>query len=205
MIRVATMVEKPSVLIIGDSISMGYTPLVKELTAGRLDVERIKPNGGDSANVLAHLDEWIAGRPMAAIHFNCGLHDLKRDRKTGALQQPLEVYVRNLREIIRRLRENTAARLIWATITPVMDERHRKVKEFDRLESDVRAYNAAALEVVREAGLDVNDLHAAVEREGVEECICEDGVHMTPKGDLALARAVVICLLGVSPPANISR
>ncbi len=197
------MAEKPLVLIIGDSISMGYTPLVKDLTAERLDVERIKQNGGDSANVLAHLDEWIGGLPIAIVHFNCGLHDLRRDRKTGSLQQPLDAYVRNLKEIVKRLKERTAAKLIWATTTPVIDKRHRKVKGFDRMESDVRAYNAAAMEVVREAGLDVDDLHSAVEKEGMEECICEDGVHMTPKGNLVLAKAVTMCLFGVCPQSDV--
>ena len=188
------MAGKPFVLIIGDSISMGYTPLVKEMLASRMDVERIPQNGGDSANVLAHLDEWLAPRPPAAIHFNCGLHDLKRNRTTGELQQPLDAYVRNLKRILALLKEKTTARLIWATTTPVIYERHRKVKDFDRSEADVEAYNAAALETMREACVEINDLHAVIVAEGVEECICEDGVHMTPRGNSALAKAVAKCL-----------
>ena len=38
-------------------------------------------NGGDSANVLAHLDEWVLKQKPDIVHLNCGLHDLKRAKK----------------------------------------------------------------------------------------------------------------------------
>ena len=48
----------PVVVLIGDSIRMGYAPLVAETLAGRVRVVNPEPNGGDSRKVLANLDEW---------------------------------------------------------------------------------------------------------------------------------------------------
>ncbi|MBI3470258.1 MAG: SGNH/GDSL hydrolase family protein [Candidatus Solibacter usitatus] len=101
------------VLIIGDSISIGYAPFVREQLAGKAQVERIEGNGADSANILARLDTWLARGPYDAIAFNCGLHDLKY---TSAHQVPPEQYEANLARIVERLRA-TGAKLIWVTTT----------------------------------------------------------------------------------------
>src|SRR3954451_8440143 len=49
----------PRVLLIGDSISMGYTISVRELLKGEANVHRVPENGGDTANGLAKLDKWL--------------------------------------------------------------------------------------------------------------------------------------------------
>ena len=59
-------------------------------------------NGGDSANVLAHLDESVIREQPNVVHLNCGLHDLKRDKTDGRYQVALEQYVANLERIVAR-------------------------------------------------------------------------------------------------------
>src|SRR5690349_15833132 len=49
----------PRVLLIGDSISMGYTLPTRAILAGRANVHRIPTNGATSANVLKNLDSWL--------------------------------------------------------------------------------------------------------------------------------------------------
>jgi hypothetical protein len=49
----------PRVLLIGDSISIGYTPAVKELLRGIANVHRIPDNGGATTLALTLLDEWL--------------------------------------------------------------------------------------------------------------------------------------------------
>jgi acyl-CoA thioesterase-1 len=99
------------------------------------------------------------------------------------------MYRRNLREIVERLKE-TGKRIVWGSTTPVICERHAAVKSFDRLESDVVAYNAAAAEIVAAHGIAINDLYGVVMAGGVDEYLSRDGVHMTDKGYAMLGEAV---------------
>ena len=71
----------PRVLLIGDSISMGYTLPVRKMLAGTANVHRVPENAGDTARGLEKLDAWLGDKPWDVIHFNFGLHDLKRLRK----------------------------------------------------------------------------------------------------------------------------
>src|SRR5437899_9672601 len=81
--------ELPRVLLLGDSIRLGYAPLVAKKLAGKAEVIGPKENGGDTANTLKLLDQWLAdGKPLI-VHFNCGLHDLKFDKKTQKHQVPI--------------------------------------------------------------------------------------------------------------------
>ena len=74
--------ELPKVVLVGDSIRLGYAPLVAKRLEGKARVVSAEANGGDSANVLAHLDEWVIREKPAVVHLNCGLHDLKLSKKT---------------------------------------------------------------------------------------------------------------------------
>src|SRR5882757_11342750 len=67
----------PRVLLIGDSISIGYTLDTRELLAGKANVHRIPTNGGPTTSGLANLDAWLGEGKWDVIHFNWGLHDLK--------------------------------------------------------------------------------------------------------------------------------
>ncbi|MEO6741999.1 MAG: SGNH/GDSL hydrolase family protein, partial [Chthoniobacteraceae bacterium] len=67
----------PRVLIIGDSISMGYTLPTRELLKGKANLHRIPRNGGSTKDGLQSIDVWLADGKWDVIHFNWGLHDLK--------------------------------------------------------------------------------------------------------------------------------
>src|SRR6187399_773924 len=87
----------PRVLLIGDSISMGYTLPVRQLLARKANVHRIPVNAAATVDALAHFDEWVGTEKWDVIHFNWGLHDLKR-MPDGKPQVSLADYERNLRE-----------------------------------------------------------------------------------------------------------
>src|SRR5262245_45995913 len=65
----------PRVLLIGDSISIGYTVTVRRELAGKANVLRIPENGADTANGLKKIDAWLGESKWDVIHFNWGLHD----------------------------------------------------------------------------------------------------------------------------------
>ena len=115
----------PRVLLIGDSISLGYTPLVRALLKDKANVHRAQENTGPSSSGVKNLDAYLAvGTPAGetprkwdVIHFNFGLHDLKI-MKGETRQVPPEDYEKDLRDLVRRMKA-TGARLIWATTTPI--------------------------------------------------------------------------------------
>src|SRR5439155_11995400 len=120
-----------------------------------------------------------------------GLHDLKRSKTAGTHQVELADYRRNLQQMVERLRKDTGATIVFANTTPIHDDRHANRKAgFDRTEADVVRYNAAAVEVMLPAGVPVHDLHALVERGGVETLQLADGTHYTAAGYELLADAV---------------
>jgi lysophospholipase L1-like esterase len=172
----------PRVLLIGDSISISYTLPVRKLLDGEANVHRVPMNGGTSGNGLFKLDEWIGDKHWDVIHFNFGLHDLKR-MADGEPQVPIELYERYLRLIVKRLR-TTGARLIWATTTPVPEG-----VEPGRRSADVAVYNAAARRVMDANNIAINDLNAlAFPR--LREIQRPRNVHFTPAGADVLAAQV---------------
>ncbi|MCC2668082.1 MAG: hypothetical protein K0Q72_553 [Armatimonadetes bacterium] len=182
--------ELPTVVLIGDSIRLGYAPLVAKRLEGKARVVSPAPNGGDSSNVLKNLEQWATRERPLLVHLNCGLHDLKLDRKTKAYQVPIDRYEANLREIVQQVRGSGAA-LVFANTTPIEDARHAKRKAgFDRLEWDVQRYNDAAERVMRETGVTIHDLHWLVQHRGGPKLQMADGTHYTPAGYEVLAEAV---------------
>jgi acyl-CoA thioesterase-1 len=174
----------PRVLLIGDSISVYYTVAVRKLLKGRANVHHIPVNGGNTEFALKHLDEWLGTGKWDFINFNWGLHDLII-RPDGQHAVPLAQYDKNLRELVRRLKL-TGAQLVWATTTPVPE--HIKVGP-NRNNSDVSAYNAAALAIMHENHILVNDLyHYVLPR--LKELQLPDDVHFNAAGCDAMAEQV---------------
>jgi acyl-CoA thioesterase-1 len=179
----------PRVLIIGDSISIGYTPHVQKLMEGKADVRRIEGNGGPSSNGMFLIDAWLGKEKWDVIHFNFGLHDLKR-LDDGKHQVPLEAYERYLRLIVQRMKK-TGARLIWASTTPVPEGNVSP----PRVPADVPMYNAAAARVMKDHGVPINDLYSfALSR--LNELQRPVNVHFTDAGSAVLAAEVARALAG---------
>ena len=175
-------------VLIGDSIRMGYQATVRERLTS-VDIWSPEANGGDSANVLAHLDEWVAAHAPQVVHLNCGLHDIKKPFDSGRAQIGLDEYRRHLREIFDRIL-STGARLVWASTTPVDEDLHHRNKGFDRFTTDVDAYNSVALDLATAEDVPVNDLHAVIESAGRTHLLREDGVHFSEEGSQLLGDAV---------------
>ena len=183
----------PTAYLIGDSIAGGYAAGVQAELVGEIAIELRPENGEDSRRVLARLEAWLGERRYDAIHVNCGLHDLKRPRRSDEYQVPLVEYEANLRQIVARLCRHTG-RLIWGRTTPVIDGQPVAEKDFCRFNRDVRAYNQVADRVMAAYGVAINDLHRAVVEAGVADCVSADGVHMTNQGYAILSRSVAAAI-----------
>jgi acyl-CoA thioesterase-1 len=155
----------PNVLIIGDSISIGYTGAVSAKLVGKANVLHNPGNAEGTKLGLEKLKEWLGDTKWDVIHFNWGLHDMKSVKaETGEnsndpndpRQADLETYTANLEILVKQLKA-TGAKLIFATTTPFP----AGVKPF-RLPEDAVRYNAAALSVIRANNIQVNDLYQLV-------------------------------------------
>lgn len=185
--------DLPRVLIIGDSISIGYTEPLREILAAEAVVEHNTGNARHSRYGLENLDAWLGDGRWDVVHFNFGLHDLKyvdaqgenaSDAQSGTIQIPIEEYESNLEKIVERLQQ-TDARLIFASTTDFPDPPSGPL----RRTSDLAAYNAAALRVMTRFNVPVNDLYAFTHGR-LGELQIPDNVHFTPEGSKALAEEV---------------
>jgi len=183
----------PRVLLIGDSISIGYTVAVRKSLCDKANVHRIPMNGGPTSRGLDQLDKWLGDGRWDLIHFNWGLHDLKR-MEDGKHQVPIEQYEKNLRELARRLK-HTGAKLIWASTTPVPNVPAEQLRP-PRHSDDVVAYNAVAKRIMDQDRIPINDLYAfALPR--LADTQLENNVHFTIKGYAALAEQVTAAIVAV--------
>jgi len=174
----------PRVLLIGDSISIGYTTHVREVLRGVASIHRVPENGGPTSRGLQQLDWWLGEGRWDVIHFNFGLHDIKLDSDGRPLTSPAD-YERNLREIASRLRK-TGAQLVFATTTPVPATLNGGPR---RRSADVVERNEIALRAMAELGVPVNDLYAvAIDR--LAELQRPENVHFTEEGSRVLATPV---------------
>jgi len=179
----------PRVLLIGDSISMGYTLPTRKLLAGKANVHRIPTNGGPTTNGLKNIKAWLGDSKWDVIHFNFGLHDL-RHMADGKRQVEPADYEANLRTIVAALRK-TGARVIFATTTPVPEGRLSPPRTF----GDVAEYNRIARRVMAENGVAVNDLHAAIAPNLPQHQNARD-VHFNAAGSEALGQTVAQAVRG---------
>ncbi len=193
--------DLPRVLLLGDSISIGYTPFVQEILKDEavvlrpLQKNKRPENCAGTTKGVKEIDRWlrIGGGKWSAIHFNFGLHDLKRVHpESGAgsadpqhpRQASPEKYEEQLRKIVKKLKE-TGAQLIFATTTPVPPggvKPHRDVEDPER-------YNAIARKVMKENDIQVNDLCGFAQKR-LKEIQQPVNVHFTRDGSRALAGQV---------------
>lgn len=172
----------PRVLIIGDSISIGYTLPTRELLRGKANVHRIPTNGGPTTNGVANIDKWLGEGKWDVIHFNWGLHDIKV--MGGAHQVPIEDYEKNMRNLVSRMKK-TGAKLIWASTTPVPEGKLSPLRK----PGDEVAFNAVAKKIMEENGVEINDLYTLA-KERLKEIQRPANVHFTDEGSKVLAKQV---------------
>jgi hypothetical protein len=184
----------PNVLILGDSISIGYTLPVRERLKGKANVIRPNANCGDTQRGLAEIQKWLGTNHWDVIHFNWGLWDLcyrnpksenqgHRDKVNGKLSTSLEDYEKNLETLVVQLKR-TGAVLIWASITVVPEG------EAGRVVGDEVKYNAVAERVMKKHGVLINDLYATTKAFPPGMFKAPGDVHYTPEGSAKLADQV---------------
>ncbi len=201
MMKMLKRSELPKVLLLGDSISMGYhATVVKNLpdafVARPMRTVKNAENCAGTTNGVEKIDDWLSMGDLEwdVIHFNFGLHDLKHvdpDSKQNSNdpnnppQADLETYRAQLNEIVEKL-EATGAKLIFATTTPVPEGGVRPYRAIDAPDK----YNQVAFEIMQARSIEVNDLYSFVNDTGQELLMKPVDVHFKPAGSVKLGEQV---------------
>jgi lysophospholipase L1-like esterase len=188
--------DLPNVLIIGDSISIGYTVAVRKLLDGKADVFRPATNCRYSGYGAQNVKAWIANKKWDVIHFNFGIWDTHYFHKEKIVpMQDLgnyqkedlrrrythKQYVENLKKVLDAIKQ-TKAKLIWASATP-----------FVSYGEDTKVFlaenNNAAAKLMKDNGVMLNDLYTLA-LPNLKEWQLKDGCHFNSKGYQKLAKQV---------------
>lgn len=189
----------PNVLLIGDSISIGYTPFVQEKLKNKANVfrpmsdEKTAENCEGTTKGVQNIERWIDNKNWDIIHFNFGLHDIKHvDLATGKnstnpkdpQQANLKQYKKNLEEIVKKMKA-TGAKLIFATTTPYPDVTNGPLRKAEM----PAKYNRAAIKIMNKNNITINDLYAFM-LPRMNDLQLPNNVHFKPEGYKALAGKV---------------
>lgn len=195
----------PNVLLFGDSISSDYHLFVSMALNGKVNLYRMPPGEDwDSSTFVPHLKNLTSTMAPAwrfqwdVIHFNFGLHDMKRyntlgkkDRDNGSMQVNYEDYTQNLTAGLRWLKENAPnAKLIFATTTPVpVGEPRRRTADSILLNEIARKILSNYPDVI------INDLYALTLPHFDKWTLKPRNVHFNPTGSQAQSEAVAQAIL----------
>ena len=150
------------IVLIGDSIRMGYDKYVKEALAGTAEVYYPDDNCRFSYYVLRYLHEWKAEGKWPSdvdlVHWNAGLWDCLELFGDSPLV-PIASYEECLLRITARLRKLFPnAKHIFATSTPIVEAKVSPL--YFRHNTTIEEYNAAAVRALTPEGTIINDLYA---------------------------------------------
>ena len=173
----------PRVLIIGDSISRGYTMATRSALAGKANVHRAPENCGPTANGLKKVDTWLGQGKWDVITWNFGIHD----RNT-----PPATYKANLETLVKRLQQ-TGAKIIWVRTTPAPAGTNNE--KFTDAQCDF--LNATADEVMKANHVSEVDLFALVKPK-LAELQLTNNVHFKEEGYQLMGGEMAKAILGVA-------
>ena len=171
-------------LLIGDSVSRGYTQAARRALAGKANVHRAPANCGPTASGIKNIETWLGDGRWDVIHFNFGIHD----RNT-----PIPDYTHRLEQLVERMKK-TGARLVWASTTPIPDDPSK-----NQSATSIVDRNEAASVVMRAHGVATDDLFAAVSPH-LADMQNPGDVHFNGKGYEFLGEAVARAVEQHLPP-----
>ena len=190
LLLVATTAFKPmkaKILIIGDSISLGYMPFVQKNLETIAEVSHNPGNGKHTGNGIANVEAWIGETDWNIISFNWGLWDLcyrhpdskvqgNRDKINGNITFSIDEYEHNLDSLVKLIRKRTEAELIFVTTTYVPEN------EAGRYTEDAVKYNSVAKKIMKANNVRVNDIYEKSRSIHHRYGKGDDDVHYTKQG-----------------------
>ena len=195
------------IVLIGDSIRMGYDKYVKDALSGTAQVFYPNENCRFAEYVLRYAHEWKRdgewGDDVDLVHWNAGLWDVIELFGDGPLTS-LSYYGEAIARIDKRLRMLfPKAKIVFATSTKVNEKLCGF--EFRRRNEIIEKYNAEALRVLSNTDAVINDLYSLTKT--FPDSYHSDWVHYyTPEATEVIGGRVlsVICQLLALTPEQIN-
>ncbi|MCE5302455.1 MAG: SGNH/GDSL hydrolase family protein [Planctomycetaceae bacterium] len=195
-IECAAKHDLPRVLLIGDSICVGYQETVSQELAGKAHVAMCASSSalGDPL-LLDQIKLLLTNYPVDVIHFNVGLHGWYYSE---------EDYRKELPKLLEVLRKNAPnAKLIWATSTPMRPDPKNTGKN-----KRIERRNQAAAAVMAGQGVTVDDLFGLVQKMAKDAASQadskkqpgpwrDDGIHYLPEARTLQGKQVAKSVLEV--------
>ena len=191
------------IVLIGDSIRMGYDKYIKDALSGVAEVFYPPENCRFAEYVLRYAHEWKAngkwGDDVDLVHWNAGLWDALELFGDEPLTS-LSYYGEAIARIDKRLRMLfPKAKFVFATSTNVSEKMSNP--EFTRHNVTIEKYNAEALRALEKTDTIINDLYPITA--SVPDSYRSDWVHFyTPEGTELIGGKVLslLCeLLDITP------
>ena len=139
--KAAAVPSGRQVMLLGDSLRLGYQPVVARLLEGKATVSGPAENGRWAGYTLNSLRFWINGMPKPdVIHWNCGLWDLGDDYNLGrpfSLPEEFESALERTVAVVRKL--FPGATLIMATIMPTENPDSKGMEDYNEIIKKVAA------------------------------------------------------------------
>lgn len=186
---------KSRVVLLGDSICEGYRENVEKELIGLAEVYYPYENARFSTYLLRYIQEWAnkmeIGTDIDVVHFNVGLWDVLRINGDEPLVS-IEEYEKNLVRICERIRYTFPnAKIIFATTTPVVEEK----AEYSllRRNEEIAEYNRCARSVMEEENIAIDDLYQITKE--YPKDMYADWTHFNEQGFELLGKAVTDCII----------
>ena len=204
-----------NILLLGDSIRMGYDSFVRDKLAGRANVFFAEDNGRFAQSTLRALGDWkgqLLLPEIDVVHWNNGLWDaLHLNAASGGADgeaegvtispenvpnefrydadplTPPDIYRYYLGRVLTRIRQLfPSAAVVFATTTPVIEEQASWAYRSNR---EIDDYNRIAREVLVPRGVRINELGDFARREC--QALHRDWVHYNDAGSALLADEII--------------
>lgn len=170
----------PRVALVGDSITEGYFPIVKETLQEIAKVDLLVTSYSIASKVYRDtVKNFINDSNYAVVHFNYGLH-------AGSVSDAL--YAEYCQELLQFI--SARAKTIVTTTTTVLDRDDVLKSENPIWKRIVAGRNAKILQIANECNLHTNDLNSLCKTFDITKRL-EDGWHFTEAGYQELANSVV--------------
>lgn len=149
------------IVLIGDSIRVGYCRYVQQAFEGEAAVYFPNENCRFAAYIVRALSSWKGkmecGDDVDCVHFNVGLWDCLI--LPDGILTPIEIYRFYFDRVCKQIKTLfPKAKIIFATSTAVLEDQYKE--NLRRKNADIEQYNAAAVEIAQGHGFAINDLYA---------------------------------------------
>ncbi len=181
------------IILIGDSIRLGYDKYVKDALSSGAEVYYPDDSARFSEYTLRYLSDWKHdngwGEDIDLVHWNTGLWDVLEMYREAPISNPQQ-YGETIAKIYRQIKLLfPKAKQIFATSTSVIEERYDWTRK--RHNSTIEQYNKIAVDVLSKTDCVINDLYTLTKNAPLEIRAGDPTHFYTPEGTKLIGDRVV--------------